>query len=234
MPNPIIFKIEGLTAAVATAICTAQAVAAAGNLTIDGSLAASGVATLDQARRVLITSAGNDSGIEFTVYGTNYYGNSISEVVTGANASTVQTTMDFKTVTRVAASGAAAGNVSVGTSGVASSPWFVADFARNPFNIGMRFNISGTVNYSLELTMDDPNIVQDPQGQTIYPQYSSNAMQSNNPPVPFDDMTVSGDVVAQSYVLTMPVYAWRLKVNSGAADTDYVQVEAIQSGYVGA
>ena len=27
----------------------------------------------------------------------------------------------------------------------------------------------------------------------------------------------------------MPVFAWRLKVNSGGTGTDYVQVEAIQS-----
>ena len=180
MANPIIIKIEGLESASTTAVCTAQAVAAAGDLTIDGASASGGVATLDQARRVLITSAGDDSGITFTVYGTNSTGNTISEVLTGSNAGTVQSTMDFKTVTQVAASGAAAGNVSVGTSGVASTPWQVLDFARNPVNVGMRFNVSGTVNFTLELTMDDPNSVLNPQGQTIYPQYSSNAMQSNN------------------------------------------------------
>ena len=47
-------------------------------------------------------------------------------------------------------------------------------------------------------------------------------------------MTVASETVAQSYVLTMPIYAWRLKVNSGATGTGYVQVEAIQAGFVGA
>ena len=106
----------------ATNIRTATSVAT-GTVTLNGSLysSATGIATLDQPRRVLFTSSGNDTGITFTVYGTDWNDMPVSEVVTGANATTTYTVYDFKTVTSVVASGASAGTVSIGTNAIASS-----------------------------------------------------------------------------------------------------------------
>jgi VCBS repeat-containing protein len=104
-------------------VSTAQAVAGAGNLTITGALASGGVATFDVPRAVTILSAGNDSGITFTVTGTDEYGQTVKETITGANAGTAAGLKAFKTVTQVAASGAAAGNVSVGTGDVIGLPF---------------------------------------------------------------------------------------------------------------
>jgi flagellin len=63
---------------------------------------------------VTVTSAGNDSGITFTITGTDSSGKNISEVLTGANASTATTTATFKTVTGVSLSSGAAGAVTIG------------------------------------------------------------------------------------------------------------------------
>ena len=63
---------------------------------------------------VTVTSAADDSGITFTIVGTNSAGASINEVLTGANAGAATTTATFKTVTSVTLSGNAAGSVVIG------------------------------------------------------------------------------------------------------------------------
>jgi hypothetical protein len=154
--RPITVSVGPLAAASATNIRTASAIAGAGAVTLNGSLVSSGVATLDTQRRVLFTSAGNDSGITFTISGTNNNKDLISETLTGGNATGVYTVLDYKTVTSVTASGASAGNVSIGTNGVAGSPWVMLDpWAYAP--VAAQLNVSGTVNYTLQQTLDDPN-----------------------------------------------------------------------------
>lgn len=234
MPNPIIVTVGPLAAASANNIAQAQSAAAAGNLTINGSAATGGVATLDKQRKVLITSAGNDSGITFTVYGTNNDNNTFQETITGGNAVAVATTQDFLTVTRVATSAATASTVQVGTNGVASSKWFPVDTGRNPINIGHFFRVSGTVNYTLELTQDDPNNIINAIPVQVLDRYVPQNSLYNNPPRSFNDNTVAGEVASQSYLQTFPCFAWRLTVNSGATGSDFVMDEAIQAGYRGA
>ena len=88
------------TAADADGISLSQTPLAAGNLTITGALASGGVATMDTQRRVLITAAGNEVSKTFTIYGTNKDGFAISESLTGPNATTTQSLLDYLTVTR--------------------------------------------------------------------------------------------------------------------------------------
>ncbi len=114
--RPVTISLK-LTTADANGICTAQTAAAAADLTIGGALyKASPVAYFGTDSRVRITSAGDDTGITFTVNGTNSYG-PVSETVTGASGSYVDTVTYFRTVTNIIASGASAGNVSAGVSG---------------------------------------------------------------------------------------------------------------------
>lgn len=157
-----------LAAASATNIAASQS-PGAGAITINGSAATSGVATLDAARRVLITSGGNDSAITFTVVGTNRTGNPLSETVTGANASTAQTTQDFLTITSVTHTGTVAGTVTVGTSGVASSSWFPVNYHTTPVNLGIGVVVTGTINYTVEYTYDDPNAPYTGTFPTVFP-----------------------------------------------------------------
>jgi len=96
-------------------ISTAATLGGAGNLTIGGALADGGSVTLTDARNVIITSAGDDRGITFTVTGTDESGDAQTEVITGANAGVATGTSYFTTITQIAASGASAGNVEAGT-----------------------------------------------------------------------------------------------------------------------
>lgn len=122
------------------------------------------VATLDTQRRVLITSGGTDTGIKFTVNGTNDSGQTISETLTGGSSgSPVYTNQDFLTVTSVTHTGSVASTVTIGTNGVGSTPWFVANHLLRPYNAaisgGLQPPISGSpsVTWQVEYTYDDPN-----------------------------------------------------------------------------
>jgi len=172
--------------------------ASAGNVSV-GTWSA---ATLDEARRVLFTFAANDSAKTMTITGTDRYGNPISESVAGANASTSSTVQDFKTVTSISISAAAAGAIIVGTSGVAASGWVrFDDWTQNMLSI--QANVSGTVNYTVQSTLDDPNSPTDPVSVAAMTWFTSN------------DTNLSGQTVArQSNTQIMPTYA-RILLNSG-------------------
>src|SRR5262245_41979784 len=119
---PIVTSV-GFTAASATAVCASQS-PGAGAITINGTSASGGVATLAAARRILITPGGADSGITFTVIGTSRGGQALSETVQGVNnPSTATTTQDFKTVTSITHTGTVASTLTVGTSGIGSGRW---------------------------------------------------------------------------------------------------------------
>ena len=108
----------------ADGISAAAAVGNNASLTIEGALASGGSCTFDSGRVVTILSAGDDSGISFTVTGTDVNGDSQTESITGANAGTATGAKYFKTVTAIAAVGDPAGNVSAGVNAAAGDVIF--------------------------------------------------------------------------------------------------------------
>lgn len=114
-------------ALVTNGIAQAQAVAAAGDLTLNGSLVTGGVAVLDVPRNVIIdgTDAGDTTQIA-TVYGTDVYGIAMSEAIAFNGTTAVAGTKAFKTVTRVAIDALMAGNAFVGTGDVLGLPYYVS------------------------------------------------------------------------------------------------------------
>ena len=90
---------------------------ATGALTLDGSLANGGSVTFSAVRKVSISSAANETAVNFTVAGTDADGNSIQEVIAGGNDTTVGGVKAFKTITSVTASAAVTGKVEIGPSG---------------------------------------------------------------------------------------------------------------------
>ncbi len=98
-------------------LITASTPAAGGAMTINGALAASGVATLTSDRKILIYSSGNDSGVTFAVVGTNSLGTAVTENITGPNVGTVYSTYTYKKVTSVTIGGAGTGSIEVGQVG---------------------------------------------------------------------------------------------------------------------
>lgn len=203
-----------LTAADDNGICTTQQPAAGGvqYLTLNGALVTAGVAYLGSTRRVLITSDGNDSVRTFVITGTNWAGDIISESLTGPNAAAVYSVLDYLTVTSITISGNAVGNLIVGTNGIGGSPWVrMDDFALS--NISIQCNVSGSVNYTVQSTLDDPN---DP----FYPVAPADMTWISS-----SDLAVVGaNSSQQSNFLFTPRYS-RVLINSGTGTvvTTYLQ-----------
>jgi len=181
----------------------------AGAIVLNGSAVSGGVATLDVARRVLITPGGADAGITYTVVGTGRGGQALTETVQGVNnPSTVTTTQDFKTVTAVTHSGSVAGTVTVGTvsaSTAMSSEWVAVDTTRDPINIGIAVFITGTINYTVEYTYDDVTAPFSGTFPTVF-NIATGSLTSK---------AANGD--SQANPFNFPVWAVRVTVNSYTA-----------------
>lgn len=154
--RPQVVTVGPLAAASATNIRTASAIGGAGAVVLNGSTVVNGVAILDKPRQVLFTFAADETGKSFVVSGTGWSDQVIGETVLGTTPGTVATKLDYKTFGPVIASGASAGNVSIGTNGIAGSPWVQFNGFDRP-EVGIQLDVTGTVNATLQNTMDDPN-----------------------------------------------------------------------------
>lgn len=132
--RPVEFTLSPATDANGIAIL--QTTGAADNLLLDGTLVnAQGIGILQNiAQPVDLTSAGNLSGITFTIFGADADGRPQSETITGPNATKVVTTADFTTVTRISSSGAVSSTVSAGVTAPS------APFQSRPVMLNIRPN----------------------------------------------------------------------------------------------
>lgn len=170
-----------------------------------------GYATIDAAtstnsaigRRVLITSAGNDAALIWTVIGTDSTGATITDSFAGS-ASTSYSNLDFVTVTSVVPSGNTASTVTVGTNGVGSSPWLVTNWdATSLISLGFAVElVSGSVNFTVQHTYDDPNNL---VGGATFP------IAFNHSVVTSQNATIDGSYQS-------PVAAVRILINSGTGE----------------
>lgn len=210
--QPRTVTVGPLAAASANNIAQSQTPGAAGNLTLNGTTVVSGVAKLTTARRVLFTPAGAEATnvTVWTVYGTDWNDNTISEVVAGVNnPATAQTLKDFKTVTQIAVNKAQAGAVTVGTSGVASSrPIFLDTFA--PALTSLQVDVVGTVNFTIQQSLDDPNVVG-----------YDNVVWINYP----DSSLAAATASAQGNYAYLPAVT-RIVINSGTGSVRYTVIQA--------
>lgn len=157
--KPLVTTVGVLATADTDGIAKSQTPLAGGNLTLNGDLVTAGVAVLTiagtGARQVLFTFAGADVGRTLTLYGTDWSGITQSETIAGASSGTSVSVLMYRTVTRVAVDAAFAGAVEVGTNGVGTSGWVYFDGWAMP-QIAIQCNGTGTVNYTVQQTLDDP------------------------------------------------------------------------------
>lgn len=158
-------------------------------------------ATFDQPRRLLLTFAADETGTAFTVTGTDRTGNVVSEVMAGS-ASTTLSKLDYATITSILTSATASGAIIAGTTDVASSGWArMDDWAPN--YISIQNVVSGTVNYTIEYTLNDPNSPWSPVASADVVWVSSD-----------DTDVVAATGNSTSNFIFAPAYA-RVKLNSG-------------------
>jgi len=120
-------KFFGAVAATdADGISTTASISGAAALTINGTLTSGGSYTSGDniGQLVTITSAGDDSGITFTVVGTDAVGDAQTEVVTGANTTVATSSGYFNTVASITTSASSAAAVTAGVTGTGTGTVF--------------------------------------------------------------------------------------------------------------
>lgn len=192
----------------------AQAQKPAATFTLNGALVTAGVAQLGAMRRVLFTTVADETNVTFTVTGTNLYGDVLTETLAGVNNTTTYTALDFYTVTSVTVSGSLAGNVTIGTNGIGGSPWVRLDEWALP-NASVQAVVSGTINYTVQYSNDDPNSPTD----AVLP----SAMTWNT-------FAAAGAATATTNATYAPLWV-RILVNSNT-NPAYVRATVVQTGVV--
>ena len=216
--QPIVKTVGPLATASANSIALSQTPAGAGALTINGALASGGVATIAVPARITIASVSNDSGKTFIVVGTDHSGNSITETITGPNATSVTSVLTYRTVNSVTISAAAAGAITVGNSQSGSSPSIALDPWAFP-QVAIQCSVTGTVNYTVQQTLDNPNDPVNPIART--------SMQWVDHP---DTNLVAATATKQGNYGYAPLFM-RVVINSGSGS---VRMTVIQANVVSA
>lgn len=194
-------------------ICVDQTTGGAGNLSLDGALISDGKYTSDTAQQIGLESSGNLSGVTFTVTGKGYdsssvWNGSISEAITGPNATTVESTNYYTEITQIAVDGAVGTNVEIGPVDEAITKTYPLNWRRTE-DIGLQAVVSGTINYDVDYTLSS---VQD----GVAPDW-----------IPVDS-SMTAATAAQKVVLDGGVRAIRVQANSGS-DAGEVKLNIVQS-----
>lgn len=211
--QPIVKIVGPLAAAVANSICLSQTPLAAGALVENGALVSGGVATIAVPARITITAAADESSKTFTITGTDHSGNVITEAITGPNTTTATSVLTYKTVTSVTISAASAGAITVGNSQSGSSPAIALDPWAFP-QVAIQCSVTGSVNYTVQQTLDNPNDPVNPVART--------SVQWVNHP---DTNLVGASATKQGNYGYAPLYM-RVVINSGSGSVRMTVVQA--------
>lgn len=152
--RPITVTVGPLAAASANNIAATQTPVSGTPLTLTAN-----PVVLDTPRRVLLTTGSEAAPRTLVITGTNWSGATISETlnVPAATIGTVTSVLDYKTVSSAApAGGGYTAAVTVGTNGVAASPWVRLDEWAMP-QVALQCVVSGVANYTIQETLDNPN-----------------------------------------------------------------------------
>ena len=110
----------------ADGISTTASISGAAALTINGTLTSGGSYTSGDniGQLITITSAGDDSGITFTIVGTNAVGDAQTEVLTGADTDVATSSGYFNTVASITTSASTDAAVTAGVTGTGTGTVF--------------------------------------------------------------------------------------------------------------
>ncbi len=198
------------------AVCLAQVIPNDETLEINGNDASGGIVDFPFPRRLVVRGLDAAAeGIVITVTGTDQSGAPQVESFR-IIAQNIDYTgkLEFNTVTEVKANIGGVGTVQVGTSGVVGSNWARLDtWAIGPTII--QISSSGTANYTLQTTLDDPNSTTNPIDPDDVRWFAST-----------DSNVVNATGNKQTTLAVNPVFV-RVLVNSG---TGTVQAIVQQTG----
>lgn len=206
--RPITATVGPLTAQSGNNIALSQT-PSAGPLTLNGALVSGGVAVIGNPQRITITTT--DSTHSFTITGATPTGSLLTETVTG-NGTSATSLLDYAKVSSITISGNASAAVTVGTSGTGATPWVRLDEWAHA-QVSIQCDVTGTVNYTVQSTNDDPNSPTDPVSPSAVTWINTN-----------DTNAVNAIASVQTNYLFAPTFV-RALLNSG---TGSVAMKVIQ------
>jgi hypothetical protein len=188
----------GAVASSDVSIAAAQNVVAATTLTLTA-----GAASIAYPAQLNLVTSADYTGINFTVTGTGATGQTQTEVIAGPNTGSASSVLFYKSVTSIVSDGGVGGGaVSAGTTGVTSTRWVYFD-SWSTGTTALQCNVTGTVNYTVQSTLDDPNSPTNPVSAVNCVWVDSN-----------DTAVVNSIATVQSNFVFTPVYG-RVLMNSG-------------------
>lgn len=184
-------------------VAESQTTGGAGNLILDGAFVVDGVAILPAAQQITLTSAGNISGVDFTITSKDQDGRDQVTVITGPNATTVQTTIFATEISQIAVDGAVASAVEVGSADDTVSATLPVNWREKNFAMGLFVELSSgaTLNYTVQHT---PDPIQTSLTSEVFW---------------FDNVALVNKTASDDGNIAVPVCAVRLKLNSFTSGT---------------
>lgn len=191
----------------ADSVANEQLLNASGAIAIDGTLASGGVATLTVPAYLTVFSE-ESAAVDFIITGTRPGGGEQVETVSITTSGTVTSSLSFATVVSVNASAATSATISIGNAPAGYTDWIPLDiYSRNQVtNISAK--VSGTVNYSVEYTNEDP--------------FDRSIEQLA---VPHPNASLTASTTDETQFTTTLMRAVRLKMNSGAGSVRFTIVQ---------
>lgn len=132
------------------------------------------------ARTITLTSTDNLSGVNFTIFGTDQFGNSISEVLVGPNNDTVTSVNQYNTITAISSSGNYT-NFSIGSGSTGTFQWIGFNTLNVFPSITIAVELVGTINYTVNQTIDSLGHYQTVGPFFKYVQPAAPFLLANNP-----------------------------------------------------
>jgi hypothetical protein len=204
--RPISFTRSQPTANIAS-IVTAQSLSVSGAITLNGALVSNGVATLT-VPAVLIAYSQASSTINFVVTGTGPAGQSQVETLAVTASGNLTGSLSFATVTNITSSAAAPSTISIGNGVPGYTAWLPLDIYTPNQVTNISAKTSGTVNYSVEYTNEDP--------------FNTSIQQLA---VPHPNASLTASTKDETQFTTTLMRAVRLKINSGDGSVRFTVVQ---------
>ena len=132
------------------------------------------------ARTITLTSTDNLSGVNFTIFGTDQFGNFISEILVGPNADTVTSVNQYNTITAISSSGNYT-NFSIGSGSTGTFQWIKLNTFNIDPNVTIAVELVGTINYTVNQTIDSLGHYQTVGPFFTYVQPAASILLANNP-----------------------------------------------------
>jgi len=204
--RPISFT-RSQPAASGNSVAAAQLLNASGVITLNGALVSGGVATLT-VPAVLTVFSEKTATVNFVVTGTAPNGASQTETLAVTASGTVTGSLSFATVTSVAASAPTSATISLGNGVPGYTAWIPLDIYTPNQVTNISNKVSGTVNYSVEYTNEDP--------------FDTSIQQLA---VPHPNASLTAATGSETQFTTTLMRAVRLKVNSGSGSVRFTVVQ---------